>query len=147
VAVKGLLVQRLIRAVVNQKGTSLRQYMEPAGGRSDEDLLRAVADDDRGTLRELYDRHAPWLLLRLRHRGADAELAEEVVQDTFLGGWRKPLAYSATGAVPAWIWAIGISRLIDRLRQRHDQQPLPQEPRTSATARDGIPGPLRALPR
>jgi RNA polymerase sigma-70 factor (ECF subfamily) len=101
--------------------------MEPAGGHTDEDLLRAMADDDRGALRELYDRHASWLLLRLRHRGADADLAEEVVQDTFLAVWRKPLAYSGTGAVAAWIWGIGIRRLIDRLRQRHDLQPLPQE--------------------
>ncbi|MDQ3661989.1 MAG: RNA polymerase sigma factor [Actinomycetota bacterium] len=101
--------------------------MEPAGGHTDEDLLAAVADDDRRALRELYDRHAPWLLLRLRHRGADVGLAEEVVQDTFLAVWRKPHAYSGTGSVAAWIWGIGIRRFIDRLRQSRDLQPLPRE--------------------
>jgi RNA polymerase sigma-70 factor, ECF subfamily len=101
--------------------------MEHPGGLTDEDLLAAIADDDRGALRELYDRHAPWLLLRLRHRGAADELAEEVVQDTFLAVWRKPHAYSGTGAVAAWIWGIGIRRFIDRLRQSRDLQPLPQE--------------------
>lgn len=101
--------------------------MEHAGGHTDEDLLAAVADDDRGALRELYERHAPWLLLRLRHRGADVDLAEEVVQDTFLAVWRKPHAYSGTGPVAAWIWGIGIRRFIDRLRQRRDLQPLPRE--------------------
>jgi RNA polymerase sigma-70 factor (ECF subfamily) len=100
--------------------------MERPGERTDEDLLAALAHDDHGALRELFDRHAPWLLLRLRHRGADAELAEEVVQDIFLAIWRKPLAYSGTGTVAAWIWGIGIRRLIDRLRQTRDLDPLPE---------------------
>jgi RNA polymerase sigma-70 factor (ECF subfamily) len=95
-------------------------------GEADEDLLAAIGDGDRGALRQLYDRHAPWLLMRLRRRGADAPLAEEVVQDTFLAVWRKPHTYSGTGAVAAWIWGIGVRRLIDRLRQSRALQPLPQ---------------------
>jgi len=43
---------------------------------------------------------------------------EEVVQDTFVAVWRKPRAYEGTGPVPAWIWGIGIRRLIDQLRHR-----------------------------
>src|SRR6266571_1700895 len=31
--------------------------------------------------------------------------------------WRKPDAYRGSGAVAAWIWGIGIRRLIDRLRK------------------------------
>ncbi len=91
---------------------------------SDEDLLTAIREGDRAALRELYDRHAPWLMLRLRRRGADGPLAEEVVQDTFLAVWRKPHSYSGTGAVAAWIWGIGIRRLIDRLRRNRSLQPL-----------------------
>lgn len=100
--------------------------MEGAGRHTDEDLLAAIVVGDRGALRELYERHAPWLLLRLRHRGADVGLAEEVVQDTFFAIWRKPHAYSGSGAVAAWIWGIGIRRLIDRLRQKRHLQSLPQ---------------------
>lgn len=91
---------------------------------TDEDLLSAIGDGDRDALRELYDRHAPWLLLRLRRRGADGAVAEEVLQDTFLAVWRKPQGYSGSGAVAAWIWGIGIRRLIDRLR-RTRSHPLP----------------------
>ncbi len=50
--------------------------------RSDGDLLRAVADRDRAALRELYDRHAPWLRARLARRCGDEGVVEEVVQDT-----------------------------------------------------------------
>lgn len=98
---------------------------EPTVG--DRELLTAIARDDREALKELYERHAPWLLLRLGRRGADAELAEEVVQDTFLAVWRKPESYAGTGEVAAWIWGIGIRRLIDRLRQRRHLRPLPPE--------------------
>ena len=91
---------------------------------SDEELLSAIGDGDRGALRELYERHAPWLLLRLRRRGADGPLAEEVLQDTFLAVWRKPHSYRGTGAVGAWVWGIAIRRLIDRLRQTRSLRPF-----------------------
>ena len=91
--------------------------------RSDEDLLAGVGRGDRGALKELYDRHAPWLMLRLQRRGADGPLAEEVVQDTFLAVWRNPRSYAGAGAVAAWIWGIGIRRLIDRLRRTRALQP------------------------
>jgi RNA polymerase sigma-70 factor, ECF subfamily len=89
---------------------------ETAG--SDQALLEAVAGRDRGALRALYDRHAPWLSLRLARRCADPGIVEEVVQDTFVAVWRKPGAYGGSGAVPAWIWGIAVRRLIDQLRRR-----------------------------
>lgn len=92
---------------------------------TDEQLVVAISKGDRGALRELYERHAPWLMVRLGRRGADGSLAEEVVQDTFLVVWRKARSYSGTGAVGAWIWGIGIRRLIDRLRQNRTMAPLP----------------------
>ena len=91
----------------------------------DDDLLRAVAQGDRQALEALYRRHAPWLLARLRRRCADPGLVEEVVQDTFVAVWRGAGRYRATGEVPAWIWGIGIRRLIDRLRRT---TPVPRAP-------------------
>ena len=85
---------------------------------ADELLLRAVAGGDRRALETLYRRHAPWLVLRLSRRCADPGLVEEVVQDTFVAVWRGAGRYRGTGEVAAWIWGIGIRRLIDRLRRR-----------------------------
>ena len=90
--------------------------------RSDGELLRAVADRDRGALHELYDRHAPWLRARLTRRCGDEGVVEEVLQDTFLAVWRTPGAYRGTGDVPAWLWGIGIRRLLAAVRPR---RPLP----------------------
>jgi RNA polymerase sigma-70 factor (ECF subfamily) len=90
--------------------------------RSDGDLLRAVADRDRSALHELYDRHAPWLRARLGRRCSDDGVVEEVLQDTFLAVWRKPTGYRGEGDVAAWLWGIGIRRLLAAVRPR---RPLP----------------------
>ena len=84
----------------------------------DDVLLRAVAQGDRSALKALYGRHAPWLTVRLSRRCADPGLVEEVVQDTFVAVWRGAGRYRGAGEVPAWIWGIGIRRLIDRLRRK-----------------------------
>lgn len=86
--------------------------------RSDSELLAAIADDGRGALEELYGRHAPWLTIRLRRRCADAEIVDQAVQDTFVAVWRKPQSYKGQGEVAAWIWGIGVRRLIDQLRRQ-----------------------------
>lgn len=85
--------------------------------RSDEELLSAIAEKDDAAFRELYDRHAPWLILRLSRRFADPTVVDEVVQDTFLAVWRGAGNYAGRGEVAAWIWGIGIRRLVDRLRR------------------------------
>lgn len=87
----------------------------------DSTLLTAVVSGDRAALRSLYERHAPWLVLRLERRCADPGVVEEVVQDTFLAIWKGASRFRGEGDVAAWIWGIGIRRLIDRLRGK----PLP----------------------
>lgn len=84
------------------------------GTSSDGDLLAAVAAGDEAALRELYDRHAPWLLARLGSRCADPDVVDQAVQDTFLAVWRRPDAWRGEGAVAAWLWGIAIRRLLDQ---------------------------------
>ena len=106
---------------------------------SDSSLVAATAAGDRLALEELYGRHAPWLLLRLQRRCADPSLVDEVVQDTFLAVWRGARSYSGTGEVAAWIWGIGIRRLVDALRRRPaaalDLARLPDQLEVSAEER------------
>lgn len=85
---------------------------------SDEALLSAVGAGDREALRMLYDRHAPWLTLRLARRCADADAVDDALQDTFVAVWRSAGRYHGGGAVGAWLWGIAIRRLIDALRRR-----------------------------
>jgi RNA polymerase sigma-70 factor (ECF subfamily) len=102
-------------------------------GPSDEALLAAVAGGDRQAFRVLYDRHAPWLAMRLGRRTADRDLVDETLQDAFVAVWRSAGRYHGGGEVGAWIWGIAIRRLVDNVRRRprpteeladHDE-PLP----------------------
>lgn len=88
------------------------------GAPDDAALLRAVAAGDRAALRALYDAHAPWLVLRLTRRCHDPELVDEVVQDTFLAVWHGARRWDGRGEVAAWVWGIGVRRLVDALRRR-----------------------------
>jgi RNA polymerase sigma-70 factor (ECF subfamily) len=91
---------------------------DPVDPQTDAALVAATAAGDRIALEQLYARHAPWLLLRLQRRCADPAVVDEVVQDTFLAVWRSARSFSGTGEVAAWIWGIGIRRLMDALRRR-----------------------------
>lgn len=85
---------------------------------TDRDLLAAVADGDSGALRALYERHAPWLSIRLRRRCNDADLVSDVLQDTFVAVWKGAGKFRGDGDVAAWLWGIGVRRLISQLRGR-----------------------------
>jgi RNA polymerase sigma-70 factor (ECF subfamily) len=102
--------------------------------RTDADALAAVAAGDRDALRVLYDRHAPWLVLRLCRRCNDPDLVDEVVQDTFVAVWRSAKSYHGAGDVAAWIWGIGVRRLIDHLRRTPAATVELEEPRAAAAS-------------
>jgi DNA-directed RNA polymerase specialized sigma24 family protein len=65
-------------------------------------LLRRVADGDELALSALYDRHAGWLLVRLRRRCAAADTVDQALQDTFLAVWRHAGSYRGGGEVAAF---------------------------------------------
>lgn len=88
-----------------------------ADDRDDAALLRAVARGDDAALACLYDRHAGWLTVRMTRRCALPDVVDLAVQDTFLALWRDARRYRGSGDVAAFIWGIGIRRLIDAIRR------------------------------
>jgi RNA polymerase sigma-70 factor (ECF subfamily) len=107
---------------------------EPAGD-ADARLLRAVADGDEAALRALYERHAAWLFARLLRRCNDEDLVADVLQDTFVAVWRGAGRWRGDGEVPAWIWGIGLRRLVSRLRRGRAPLPIPDAALDSASGR------------
>ncbi|MFN0029574.1 MAG: RNA polymerase sigma factor [Acidimicrobiales bacterium] len=99
--------------------------------RPDAELLRAIADGDRGAMRELHDRHAAWVAARLRRRCSDPDVAADALQDTFVAIWKSAGSWNGSGEVSAWVWGIAIRRLIGVLRKRRRW-----EPATRVTQRD-----------
>lgn len=100
----------------------------------DAELLRALAGGDEGALRVLYERHAPWLWVRLLRRCHDEDLVADVVQETFLAVWRGAGRFRGDGPVAAWIWGIGVRRLVSRLRAAKAPSPVAAEAVAAATA-------------
>src|SRR5579862_8977506 len=105
---------------------------EPAG-RDDAELLRAMSRGDEDALAALYDRHAGWLTVRMTRRCAQPDLVDHAVQDTFLALWKRAGEYRGRGDVAAFIWGIGIRRLVDLIRREGRSRPALPWP---AAARD-----------
>jgi RNA polymerase sigma-70 factor (ECF subfamily) len=81
--------------------------------------MRQVAAGDTGGLETLYDRyHTMAYALALRIT-TETGLAEDVVQDSFLGVWRNASRYAEPkGSVRGWLLAIVRHRAIDAMRRQ-----------------------------
>ncbi len=113
----------------------------PAEDLDDATLLRGVARGDEGALAALYDRHAGWLTVRMTRRCAMPDVVDHAVQDTFLALWREASSYRGGGEVAAFIWGIGVRRLIDAIRRESGARRLPQaaaEPDVVVSAEDQV---------
>ena len=88
-------------------------------------LVRAVAHGSEEALAALYDRHVDGIhavALRLTN---DRQLAEEVVQETFLALWnRAELFDPALASLATWLRTIARNRTVDRLRAAGRRPPL-----------------------
>jgi RNA polymerase sigma-70 factor (ECF subfamily) len=94
-----------------------------------EALLRACAGGDRTALHSLYAGTVPQLfglaLRILRSR----ELAEDIVQDSFVYVWRNAHSFDpARGSAMAWLACIVRNRCIDVIRRRGREAPLGETP-------------------
>jgi RNA polymerase sigma-70 factor, ECF subfamily len=95
---------------------------------SDEALVALVARSSDGALGELYDRYggaAYGLALRVVR---DAALAEDVVQDAFLGVWRSAGRYVPERAkASTWIMTFVHRRAVDTVRREERRRGEPLE--------------------
>jgi RNA polymerase sigma-70 factor (ECF subfamily) len=93
---------------------------DPVG---DDDLMRRLWSGDEGAFRELFSRYAPLahgLAFRLVRQ---AQLAEEIVQETFLSVWRSPDRYDrAKGSVRSWLLSAVHHRAVDVIRREQSQR-------------------------
>jgi len=80
-------------------------------------LVREVVGGSEGALAAIYDRHVDAVYATASRLTADRQIAEEVVQETFLALWnRAELFDSSAGSLAAWLHTIARNRTVDRLR-------------------------------
>jgi RNA polymerase sigma-70 factor (ECF subfamily) len=88
-----------------------------SGPGDDAALVRSVAAGSQDALAALYDRHADAIYAAASRLTSDRQIAEEVVQETFLALWnRAELFNPASGSLAAWLHTIARNRTVDRLR-------------------------------
>ena len=86
------------------------------------DLLAAGAEGDQRAFEQLYQRTSAKLLSVCFHLLRRRDLAEEVLQDTYLRIWRGARGYHpGRGAPMTWMISIARNAAIDRLRQTRRQ--------------------------
>src|SRR3954452_11586385 len=106
---------------------------------ADRAVLARVSDGELDALQDLYDRYrvmAYSIALRIT---ADASLAEDVVQDAFLGAWRNADRYvEGRASVRTWLLSIVHHRAVDAVRRRRPTTELPE--------REAVPPPALQLP-
>ncbi|HYC07334.1 MAG TPA: sigma-70 family RNA polymerase sigma factor [Candidatus Binatia bacterium] len=93
---------------------------------ADRAVLARMAAGELDALEELYDRYRTMAYsIALRMTG-DAALAEDVVQEAFLGAWRNGSRYvEGRGSVKTWLLAIVHHRAVDAIRRRRPTSELP----------------------
>ena len=83
----------------------------------DDELIASLARGDDTALRQLFDRHAPWLAARLRN-ALPPDDVEDVLQETFLAVWKGARTYQPRGAAAGWLWVIARNQAAMLLRRR-----------------------------
>lgn len=87
--------------------------------RSDEEIMALVAAGDNAALGVLYDRYGASVFSLALRVLSDRQVAEELVQETFVRVWRQSSSYEAIrGALASWILGIVRNLAIDELRRR-----------------------------
>ncbi|MEM7426051.1 MAG: sigma-70 family RNA polymerase sigma factor [Pseudomonadota bacterium] len=83
------------------------------------DLLMRVAEvRDKSAFTALFEHFGPRIKGFMMRKGTDAELAEDLAQDTMITVWRKAHMYSRDkGTVSTWIFTIARNRRIDWARR------------------------------
>lgn len=93
------------------------------------ELLIAVATGNKTAFSALFHHFAPRVKALLIQAGAQAAVADEIVQDVMLTVWRKAGEYDpARASAAAWIFTIARNRRIDLLRHERRPEIDPNDP-------------------
>ena len=88
------------------------------GETSDEALMLAYAAGDAGAFATLYDRHERPLYRFLLRSAGSADLAADLLQETWLAVVRHAAGYEVRARFATWLYGIARNKLIDHWRAR-----------------------------
>ena len=111
---------------MNESGGPLPLRVASVADDADRAVLGRIAEGELGALDDLYERYKTMAYSIAYRITNDATLAEDVVQDAFLGAWRNAARYiEGRGSVKTWLLSIVHHRAIDAVRRRRPTSELP----------------------
>ena len=113
---------------MNAPNGSAPGRLASAADDADRAVLEQIAGGQHEAIGILYETYKTMTFaLALRITG-DAALAEDVVQDAFVGAWRNAARYEpGRGSVKTWLLSIVHHRAIDATRRRRPTTELPED--------------------
>ena len=112
---------------MNEGQNGLRGRTVSAADDADRAVLALVTDGQLDALQDLYDRYRTMAYSIALRITTDPSLAEDVVQDAFLGVWRNASRYvERRGSVKTWLLSIVHHRAVDAVRRRRPTTALPE---------------------
>lgn len=91
---------------------------------SDSDLLEGCLRGDRRMQRELYNRFAPKMYGVCLRYAANAEEAEDVLQEGFIKVFKKIGSFRSEGSFEGWIRRVFVNTAIEQYRKKIYLQPI-----------------------
>lgn len=90
---------------------------DPLDGRTESELLQAIARREEAALEALFQRYGGRVLAYVRTLGGPRFPAEDAVQEVFLALWQKAALFSpGAGSAEAWIFTLTRHKVFDQLR-------------------------------
>ncbi|WP_035719070.1 RNA polymerase sigma factor [Gordonia shandongensis] len=127
-------------------------------GFSDEELAAAAAAGDPEAFEVLVARTAPIVLRFIRRMVDDAQVAEDLAQETLFAVWRGLPDFAFRSALRTWVLGIAHRKVMDHYRKRRDvpapsesfidvesTEPLPAEAAERREFRDALASELRRM--
>jgi RNA polymerase sigma-70 factor (ECF subfamily) len=120
--------------------------LETAGAFDEPVRIRRVLAGDPRAARELYDAHAPRVYRLIFRLAGDADLAQELTQETFVRAFSRLGDFRGDSALSTWLHRIAVSVALNGMRKikRFREREAPLEHAESIGARvSGIDPDLR----
>lgn len=87
-------------------------------------LVGAARDGDLGAFEELYRQNGGAVFALCLRMTNDPALAEDLVQETFVRGWRRLRTFRGESAFSTWIYRVAVNVVLGHKRSRTQEQTI-----------------------
>ncbi len=86
------------------------------GGEDEAEFVRRIRSGDAHAFRDLFDRYHGALYRYLLHRNVDPQVAEDLVQQTFVMVWERRESLREDGSIRGLLFRIALTRALNHFR-------------------------------